>query len=118
MKTYLLGGMVKPVTEAVVGEDAIASLERLHFTLGFWGTNGISLSAGFTTPELSEAKVKEVSIAHTQSPYVLADATKFDQVSLITFAAFDQASIITDHLDPESAYSNAENIVDLEEERP
>lgn len=81
MKTYLLGGMVKPVTEAVVGEDAIASLERLHFTLGFWGTNGISLSAGFTTPELSEAKVKEVSIAHTQSPYVLADATKFDQVS-------------------------------------
>lgn len=118
MKTYLLGGMVKPVTEAVVGEDAIASLERLHFTLGFWGTNGISLSAGFTTPELSEAKVKEVSIAHTQSPYVLADATKFDQVSLITFAAFDQASIITDHLDPGSAYSNAENIVDLEEERP
>lgn len=118
MKTYLLGGMVKPVTEAVVGEDAIASLERLHFTLGFWGTNGISLSAGFTTPELSEAKVKEVSIAHTQSPYVLADATKFDQVSLITFAAFDQVSIITGHLDPESAYSNAENIVDLEEERP
>lgn len=118
LKTYLLGGMVKPVTEAVVGEDAIASLERLHFTIGFWGTNGISRTAGFTTPELSEARVKEVSIAHTQSPYVLADTSKFDQVSLVTFASFEQAQVITDHLDSESAYSNAENIVDLEEERP
>ena len=115
-KTYLLGGMVKPVTEAVVGEDAIASLERLHFTVGFWGTNGISLEAGFTTPELSEAKVKEVSIRHTQSAYILADSSKFDQVSLVTFAPFDSASIICDHVDQDSAYSNAENIVDLEEE--
>lgn len=117
LSTYLLGGRVKPVTEAVVGEDAVAALERLHFTIGFWGTNGISFEAGFTTPELSEAKVKEVSLLHTQSPYILADATKFDQVSLVTFAPFERASIITDRVDPDSAYSNADNIVDLEEER-
>ena len=64
-KTLLPGGTVKPLTEALVGEETIASLTKYHFTIGFWGTNGFSPKTGFTTPELSEAKVKEFSIAQT-----------------------------------------------------
>ena len=37
---YLLGGMLKPATEAVIGLQAAESLERYHFTKGFFGTNG------------------------------------------------------------------------------
>ena len=122
--------MVKPVTEAVVGSDAIAALARMHFTVGFWGTNGISPDAGFTTPELEEARVKEVratamrarlfrqatNLRQAQAAYVLADSSKFGQVSLVTFAQFDQATVITDHVDPNGTYGNVPNIVDLEEE--
>ena len=115
-KTYLLGGTVKPVTEAVVGPDAIATLGRMHFTVGFWGTNGISPDAGFTTPELEEARVKEASLRQAQSAYVLADSSKFGEVSLVTFARFDQATVITEHVDPDGSFGNAPNIVDLEEE--
>jgi DeoR family transcriptional regulator, fructose operon transcriptional repressor len=115
-KTYLLGGMVKPVTEAVVGPDAIEALGRMHFTVGFWGTNGISPEAGFTTPEISEARVKEASLRQAQSAYVLADSSKFGEVSLVTFARFDQAAVITEHVDPDGSFGNAPNIVNLEEE--
>jgi DeoR family fructose operon transcriptional repressor len=112
-KTHLPGGMVKPLTEALVGEATIASLENLHFTLGFWGTNGISREAGFTTPEYSEAKVKEVSMVHTLRRYVLADQSKFDQVSLVTFASFEDATILTDRLPQGGSFQDADNVVEV-----
>lgn len=112
-KTYLPGGMVKPLTEALVGEATIASLENLHFTLGFWGTNGISREAGFTTPEYSEAKVKEVSMVYTLRRYVLADQSKFDQVSLVTFASFEDATILTDQLPSDGSFQDADNVVEV-----
>jgi DeoR family fructose operon transcriptional repressor len=112
-KTYLPGGMVKPLTEALVGEATIASLENLHFTLGFWGTNGISREAGFTTPEYSEARVKEVSMVHTLRRYVLADQSKFDQVSLVTFASFEDATILTDQLPSDGSFQDADNVVEV-----
>ena len=37
---YLLGGEFKAVTEAIVGEEAVAALEKYNFTKGFWGANG------------------------------------------------------------------------------
>ncbi|WP_130810957.1 DeoR/GlpR family DNA-binding transcription regulator [Olsenella sp. Marseille-P4559] len=114
-KTYLPGGLVKPVTEALVGEAAIASLQNLHFTIGFWGTNGISLDAGFTTPEFSEAKVKEVSMVHTLRRYVLADQSKFDQVSLVTFASFEDATVLTDKLPEDGGFQDAGNVVEVGE---
>ena len=115
-RTYLPGGLVKPVTEALVGEDTIASLLRLHFTIGFWGTNGITRETGLTTPEISEAKVKEVSMGHTTNRFVLADASKFGKVSLVTFAPYDGATIITDHLPADGSLADAENIVEVRRE--
>ena len=44
---YLLGGEFKAVTEAIVGEEAVAALEKYNFTKGFWGANGVSLQKGF-----------------------------------------------------------------------
>ena len=40
--TYIIGGEFKPVTEAIVGEEAIISLDKYNFTKGFWGANGVT----------------------------------------------------------------------------
>lgn len=48
------------MTEAIVGEEAVSSVEKYNFTKGFWGANGISVQRGFSTPELKEALVKNV----------------------------------------------------------
>ncbi len=47
---------------------------------------------------------------------MLADSSKFGEVSLVTFAQFDQATVITEHVDPDGSFGNAPNIVNLEEE--
>ena len=39
--TYILGGEFKATTEAIVGDEAIESLQKYNFTKGFWGTNGV-----------------------------------------------------------------------------
>lgn len=58
-RVFLLGGEMKAVTEAIIGEDALENLEKYNFTKGFFGTNGVDLEKGFTTPDPKEAAVKK-----------------------------------------------------------
>ena len=79
MKVLLVGGELKSSTEAIVGGQATEMIRRYHFTKGFFGTNGVTKKTGFTTPEASEAVVKEIAMAHCRDRYVLADHDKFGQ---------------------------------------
>lgn len=91
---YLPGGELKAVTEALIGEEAIRNLKKYHFTKGFWGTNGIDVKSGFTTPDAREAKVKQCSMEQTKNCYILSDSSKIGQTSCVTFGAFEDAGII------------------------
>ena len=91
-------GELKPVTEALVGEQTVDTLRRYHFTIGFFGTNGATPDEGFTTPETGEALVKATALTQTLRPYVLCDSSKFSMVSPVTFADFDDATVVTDVL--------------------
>lgn len=104
-KVMLIGGELKETTEAVIGAEAVLHIQRFHFSKGFFGTNGVSLKAGFTTPDVREAMVKQVAIEGTQpeNRYVLADYSKFGQVSSVTFSMFDGTVVLTDKK-PEEAY--------------
>ncbi len=114
--TLLPGGELKPATEVLVGAETVNAIRRYHFTVGFWGTNGAGPESGFTTPEFSEAAVKQISLEHTVRPYVVCDSSKFTKTSLITFADFMDATVITDHMeDAANALRMAGNIVEVEE---
>lgn len=96
LQTMILGGRCKMVTEAIIGPACIEAISKYHFTKAFMGTNGISLSAGFTTPDVDEALVKEEAVKRAYVSYVLADHSKFGQVSSVTFADLSSCHIITD----------------------
>lgn len=114
--TLLPGGELKELTEVLVGTETADILRRYHFTIGFWGTNGVDAKTGFTTPEFNEAAVKRIGIENTLRRYVLCDSSKFSKVSLITFARFGSATIITDCL-PEhmQAYRGEGSIIEVGE---
>lgn len=95
-RVILIGGELKGSTEAVVGSGAVEMLRQYNFNKGFFGANGISLKSGITTPDISEAAVKEIAIEHCSCRYVLADSSKFDNVSSVTFAGLDRVKFITD----------------------
>ena len=95
---HLIGGEIKSITEALVGEEAIEQLDRYNFTKGFFGTNGIDEQRGLSTPDMKEAAVKRKAFQQCQQRYVLTDQSKFDQISAFKFADLNKAVIITDHL--------------------
>lgn len=112
-KVFLLGGELKETTEAIVGAEAIESLKKYNFTKGFFGTNGIHTDCGLTTPDITEALVKEKAMKQCKERYVLADSTKFNQISAVTFAGFEDGTIITTKLKDRS-FGKYKNIVEVE----
>lgn len=96
LTVYLLGGRMKPVTEAIVGSEAVLSLNKYNFSKGFFGANGVSLESGLTTPDIDEAAVKEHAAARSREKYVLCDSSKFDQIAPISFARLHDVRILTD----------------------
>lgn len=97
-RVLITGGQIKVSTEAVVGTDTVEAIRKYNFTKCFMGTNGISLTSGFTTPDIDEASVKSAAIQNSYITYILADHTKFDVVSSVTFASSAKGCIITDIL--------------------
>ena len=95
-KTIVLGGQLKQSTEAIIGLVAASNLQKYSFTKAFIGTNGINEKQGYTTPDTEEAMLKAVAIKRSFISYVLADNSKFDKVSAVSFAQLDAACIITD----------------------
>ncbi len=114
-RTFLPSGEVSPVSEVLVGSDTVDRIRQCHFTVGFFGTNGADPENGFTTPGFGEAAVKQVALEHSVRPYIITDSSKFKTISLIKFASFDDATIITDHVDNPS-YKEAGSIVEVMEE--
>ena len=96
-----LGGEVRNITGACVGANTMKSLSRYHFSKGFFGTNGIDLMNGFTTPDSEEAAIKELAMERCQMSYVLSDHSKFNKVYHVTFGQINDAVIITDHCEKE-----------------
>ena len=98
-KVFIIGGAVKAVTEAVVGTEAMESLKNYNFTKGFFGTNGISPKSGFSTPDADEGTIKSAALLRCKEAYILADRSKFNKISPITFAHLSSATIITGRLE-------------------
>lgn len=111
-RVFLLGGELKEVTEAIVGAQAIDSLKRYNFTKGFFGANGVHRERGLTTPDITEALVKEKAMEQCANCYVLADSTKINQISSVTFAGFEEGMILTTRL-RDASYKACKNILEV-----
>lgn len=109
-RVLLIGGQLKASTEAIIGSQAVAGLRQYHFTKGFFGTNGVSATAGFTTPDVNEAVVKESAVSQSHKVYILSDHSKFGSISSCTFATMAQAMIIT-NCKPSEEYAEWRNIL-------
>ncbi len=98
LNAYMIGGKIKTVTASVVGADGIKNLAKFNFTKAFLGSNGIDITAGFTTPDSEEAIMKAKAIEKSFVTFVLADHNKFRKVYPVTFAELRKCCIITDKL--------------------
>jgi DeoR family fructose operon transcriptional repressor len=110
LRVYILPGRVKCSTESIVGGVMQELLQRYHFTIGFFGTNGLSVANGCTTPDSEEAVGKRTALQRCSRCYVLADSSKFGLSSHITFADLKDVEVITVQTDDGFDYGPYETI--------
>lgn len=93
----LLGGRVRGLTQAAVGEPVLRSLDALRVDIAFIGTNGISVRHGLSTPDSDEAAVKRAMVRCANYVVVLADSSKIGREEFVSFAPIDSVdALVTD----------------------
>lgn len=111
----ILGGRVRGLTQAAVGQATVDAAHRLRPDVAFIGANGIHPSFGLSTPDPEEAAVKAAFVRSARRIVVLADSTKLDTETLVQFASLkDLDTLITDsEPGPELAAALTEAGVDV-----
>lgn len=96
-QVVILSGGIRTPSEALVGPVAIENIKSLHLDFLFMGVHGMSLEAGFTSPNLMEAETNQTFMDSASEVIVLADSTKWGIKGLATIAPLEKAhKIITD----------------------
>ena len=67
---HVLPGRVRRTTQAAVGSETVAALDRLRVDVAFVGTNALSLAHGLSTPDSDEAATKRAVIAEIGRAHV------------------------------------------------
>lgn len=94
---HVLGGKVRGLTQAAVGQSTVEAARRIRPDIAFIGTNGIHAAFGLSTPDPEEAAVKAAFVQSARRIVVLADSSKLDAETLVQFASLkDLDTLITD----------------------
>ncbi|MBK9698042.1 MAG: DeoR/GlpR transcriptional regulator [Propionibacteriaceae bacterium] len=93
-QVHLLGGRVRGITQACVGNETVARLAELRCDVAFLGTNGVSVARGFSTPDQDEAAVKRAMTRAARRVVVLADSSKLGVELLVTFAPLSSVDVL------------------------
>ncbi len=114
LSVELVGGRVRALTSAAVGSSTVAQFGRLRTDVAFIGANGISAGFGLSTPDVDEAAVKTAIVGSARRVVLLADSSKFDEETLISFAYLEDIDgLITDRA-PRGPLADALSETDVE----
>ncbi|MEP6980485.1 MAG: DeoR/GlpR family DNA-binding transcription regulator [Nakamurella sp.] len=102
---HMLGGNVRGITLAAVGDWALRNIADVSVDVTFLGINGITAERGLTTPDLAEAQIKRALARAGRRTVVLADHSKFGRTEFARVSGLEEIdTIITDtDLDAETA---------------
>lgn len=110
--SYLLGGLAKKRTKAVVGSLALDNLGRFRFDRCFLGANGVHPDAGYTTPDPEEAALKRRTSELSSLTYMLADSSKIGNIAFTRIMGLERATLIAEQI-PERWRKPIEDMTNL-----
>lgn len=96
LTVYILGGLIKKITDSVVGGNALKQLSNYRFNSSFMGANAFDKEIGAMTPDSEEASVKTSAIHQSEISYLLVDTSKLGETSFVKFANPDEVEVITE----------------------
>jgi DeoR family fructose operon transcriptional repressor len=93
-RLILIGGELRRLSQTLVGPLTRWILQELHLDKAFMGTIGLSLEAGLTTTDPSEAYTKELVMNQVRQVIVLADSSKAGRVSFARAGRLDNVHVL------------------------
>ena len=97
----MTGGTLRSTSASLVGDEGDCILDRYHVQRGYFGVRGLALEEGLTDPDRYGAEIKRRMVERSKEVVVIADASKWDRVSFVTYAGWDQVDrVITDDKAP------------------
>lgn len=106
----LIGGEYRSHRKDFAGYLAEVSLEKVHFTKCFLGTDGCDGKRFFTTTDFDTARLDEIAIGNSGETIILCTADKFSACAQVGYASFtDVDCVITDERISEKNKKNLED---------
>ncbi|WP_028329336.1 DeoR/GlpR family DNA-binding transcription regulator [Brachyspira alvinipulli] len=94
-----LSGSLNRETLSFVGSTSISTIKNFNISKAFMATTGFSISNGVTNSSPLESDIKRTVISKSNKIILLADSTKFNAVSLMTYCDLKDIDIlITDKM--------------------
>ncbi|WP_160680839.1 DeoR/GlpR family DNA-binding transcription regulator [Clostridium sp. C8-1-8] len=94
IEIIVTGGSLRLNTRAMVGHLTEAVIKNFRVDKAFVGANGISIEDGVTTPNFIEAQTKKTMINYASKVIIVADSTKFNNVSFSIICPIKAVSMI------------------------
>jgi DeoR/GlpR family transcriptional regulator of sugar metabolism len=99
-RLVVVGGELRPLSQALVGPLTARLLEALYVDRAFMGTFSLSLDAGLTTTDPSEAFTKEQVLARAREVVLLVDGSKLGTRSFAHAGRLDQIDVVITDVEP------------------
>lgn len=110
VKTYLIGGELRPITQAFVGDLTISNLQSMKFHKAFIGCNAVCNNQVMTST-LSEGVVQTLAVQNTSQSYLLIDSSKLEQRDFYTYCKLEDLDQVVIDQNPQVNYLNLQKYI-------
>lgn len=93
-KLIVIGGMLEPVGQSMVGPFANEQIASLHFDVAFLGSDGFENSSGPTTFAYEEIQIKYTALKQAERSVLLVDRSKIHDCAPYQYADFSELDYI------------------------
>jgi len=98
------GGTFLRRTNSFVNQEVVNSLKKYNISKAFIATTGVSISKGLTNSSSFEYDIKKYIVDNCDEIILLADDTKLDKISLMTYYDLKNIQVFVTNVKPASNY--------------
>lgn len=109
-RLIVVGGLLEPIGQSLVGPFANEQIAALHFDLAFLGSDGFKNSEGPTTFAYEEIQIKRTALMHAARSVLLVDDSKTEVCAPYQYARFREFDTIVTTADP-SNFPEPEKVI-------
>jgi DeoR/GlpR family transcriptional regulator of sugar metabolism len=94
ISTILTGGQLLATAVSLTGALAAELLGKVHASIGFFGSRGLTVSHGLTDVNVQEVEIKAAMASACERVVAVLDHTKLGEVSLATFVPLARLHLV------------------------